>query len=86
MREIDMTNAEHILSWAENSAPHWRRMKELRPGEFNVSRQLAYAAFQLASDTAQAMIRGGYLSRMDLEAGDLLDAARRMLEWRADNG
>lgn len=75
-----MTNAEHILSWCENSQPHWRRLQALVPGASMTPREHAYKAFLLAADTAKAMICAGDLSRMSLEPGDILAAALLMLE------
>lgn len=75
-----MTRAEHIVAWAECSAPHARRLKALVPGASQTPREHAYKAFLLAADTSKAMICAGDLSRMDLEPGDILTAALLMLE------
>ena len=80
-----VTNAEHALQWAVNSAPHYKRLCYVaRPGNFMLPRQQAYEAFQLASDTLQAMIRAGDLAHANLEPVDILDAAKLILEWRPE--
>lgn len=77
-----MTTAEHILSWAENSQPHWLKLKQVAaPGEFLSERGRAYSALNLATETVCAMLRGGDLARSDYEAADILDAAKLMLSW-----
>ena len=73
-------NAEHILNWCENSQPHWRRLNALRPGNHTTAREHAYEAFKLAGEAAQTMVRAGDLSRMELEASDILAAAVLMIE------
>jgi hypothetical protein len=80
MEQKPMTNAEHILSWCENSQPHWKRLRAMRPGHYTTVREHAYAAFVLASDTAKAMICAGDLSRMELQSADILGAAVLMIE------
>lgn len=75
-----MENAEHILNWCENSQPHWRRLNGLVPGNYTTAREHAYEAFKLAGDVAALMVRGGDLSRMDLDAADILKAAALMIE------
>lgn len=75
-----MTNAEHILSWCENSQPHYRRLCKLMPGRYMTAREHAYEAFKLACDVSRAMIDAGDLSRMSLESVDILQAAALMLE------
>lgn len=77
-----MTRAEHIVTWAECSAPHARRLKALVPGASQTPREFAYKAFLLAADTAKDMICAGDLSRMALEPADILDAARIMIDRR----
>jgi hypothetical protein len=72
--------ATHILDWCENSAPHYRRLNRLIPGNYTTAREHAYEAFKLAGDVAQTMVRAGDLSRMSLEASDILAAAVLMLE------
>lgn len=80
-----MTNAEHILSWTENSQPHWRRLKEVcTPGNFIRPQGQAIAAANLATTVASHMIEAGDLSRMELEPDDILDAAKLFLSWKPE--
>ncbi len=80
-----MNVAEHILSWAENSQPDWRRLKEVcTRGDFIRSQGQAIAAANLASTVASHMIEAGNLSRMDLEPADILDAAKLFLSWKPE--
>lgn len=72
--------ATHILDWCENSAPHYRRLNRLIPGNYTTAREHAYEAFKLASDVAALMVRSGDLSRMKLDAADILRAAALMIE------
>lgn len=77
-----MTTAEHILAWAENSAPHHRNLQRVSvPGNFLSVHMQASAAFNLATSTAAAMCRAGDLSRMELEAADILEAAKLFIAW-----
>lgn len=80
-----MTNAEHILSWTENSQPHWHRLKEVcTPGNFIRPQGQAIAAANLATTVASHMIEAGDLSRMELEPADILDAAKLFLSWKPE--
>lgn len=80
-----MTNAEHILSWTENSQPHWHRLKEVcTPGNFIRPQGQAIAAANLATTVASHMIEAGDLSRMELEPDDILDAAKLFLSWKPE--
>ena len=82
-----MTNAEHMLSWAENSQAHWRKLKEVcTPGNFIRVQGQAAAAHNLASEVASAMIIAGDLSRMELEPADILEAAKLFLAWKPEPG
>ncbi|MBA4164321.1 MAG: hypothetical protein C0510_06775 [Erythrobacter sp.] len=72
--------ATHILNWCENSAPHYRRLNRLIPGNYTTAREHAYEAFKLASDVAALMVRAGDLSRMKLDAADILRAAALIIE------
>ena len=81
----EISTAEHMLSWAENSQPHWRRLKEVcTRGDFIRSQGQAIAAANLASTVASHMIEAGDLSRMDLEPADILDAAKLFLSWKPE--
>lgn len=74
--------ADHILNWAENSQPHWRRLKEIAvPGNFQRESGRALAAFNLALRTVDDMVRGGDISRNEYSAADILKAASLILEW-----
>jgi len=79
-----MANADHILTWCENSQPHWRKLTGLKPGNFIRESGLACAAFNLAVEVSHAMIAARDISRSEIAAADILDAAQLMLEWRAD--
>lgn len=77
--------ADHILSWAENSQRHWRRLKEIAiPGNFQRESGRALAAFNLAIRTVDDMVRGGDISRNEYSAADILKAASLMLDWRSE--
>lgn len=80
-----MPVAEHILLWCENSQPHWRRLAVVSvPGNHQSEFNRTHAALNLALAVTREMVKGGDLSRLDYVAGDLLDAAKLMLEWRAE--
>lgn len=77
-----MNAAEHILTWAENSAPHYRNLQRVSvPGNFQSVHMQASAAFNLATLTARDMTKAGDLSRMELEAADILEAAKLFIAW-----
>lgn len=77
-----MENSEHILSWCENSQPHWRKLCDLVPGNFISATGRAYAAVNLAVTVANAMVKAGDMRRKDLHEADILQAALLFLEWR----
>jgi len=72
--------AIHILNWCENSQLHHNRLNRLIPGNYTTAREHAYEAFKLASEVSALMIRSGDMSRMSLEASDILRAAALMIE------
>lgn len=77
--------AEHILIWCESSQPHWKRLKEVSvPGNFIRPQGQAAAAFNLAVNVAGKMIEVHDLSHMELEASDILEAAKLFLAWKAE--
>lgn len=77
-----MTNAEHILTWAECSQEHYKRLEALAryPRTANCATAAARMAFQLAIETYRAM----RADREDYSPADILGAAILMLERTAN--
>ncbi len=82
-----MTTAEHVLTWAENSAPHYRQLQRAStPGNYHSVHMQASALFNLAALTVRDMCKAGDLSRQEVETADILQAALLMGEWEKNNG
>lgn len=80
-----MSIAEHVISWAENSASHYRKMQRLSvPGFFMTEHARASAAYNFASQTIVDMCRAGDLQRSEVRAMDILVAAGLALAWRVE--
>lgn len=79
-----MTTAEHIVRWAENSQPHWRRLRELSSREYLREGNAAQCALTLALQTVEAMVAAGALERNGATRLDLVETARLMLKWREE--
>jgi len=79
-----MANAEHILSWAENSGPHYQCLNGLSkyPRDASFSLEAARMAFVLACETYRDMRRRGDIREPYLSA-DILEAAFLMLAWES---
>lgn len=79
-----MAPSSHILEWAHNSQPHYRRLKGLQPGNFLRESGRALAAMNLALHTVEDMVRCNEISRNEYSAADILGAAQLMLGWSGD--
>ena len=77
----DMNNAEHILTWIENSAPHYKRLLCLKPGNFIRESGRACAAHNLAVTAYNEMVKCGDTNR-DYTAKDICEAAALLCDWR----
>lgn len=80
-----ITRKEYIVCWIESSQPHYRKLQRLSvPCNFMTTRQRALAAFILAADAQQEMIRGGDAYKSEQDEIALLRAAVSLCEWRAE--
>lgn len=70
-----MTNAEHIVTWIENSTPHYKRLIGLKPEYFIREQGRAMAAFSIVYSAMRQMDR-------DYTAKDICEAAALLCDWR----
>lgn len=78
-----MSPAEHIMEWAHNSQPLYRRMRDLARDN-STQPAKALKALSIATDARYEMVRGGEISRDEYSAMDILDAAKLILGWRGE--
>lgn len=82
-----MTAVEHMVAWIESSRAHYDRLCNLyanrTSGAFGLSLQAQIAA-NLAIDAFREATRGGDMFAEQWTPGDLLDAAKALLEWELE--
>lgn len=75
----------HILSWAENSQPHYRELYKIgTPGNFIYSSGRFHAAANLVARVVRDMLKGRDLGHTGYDEGDMALAVRLFLDWRAE--
>lgn len=79
-----MTGEEHIVTWIESSAPHYRELLKLVKMREEAPISAAQNAVNLVASAYREMLRTGDALRDDrYSLAELMKAAKMLCEWEA---